>query len=128
MPNNRPFRFRPTSKDDLPRIEAINKFGFKLTPGELSLVDGVIVNSDDEIVSFGIVKPMAEATFLTDMSFPQAARVSAMKQMLDIAFSKTREFGVKQLHVFCEEQRLADALLKHYQFELCKGIILVKNL
>jgi len=128
MHNNAPYRFRPTTKDDLIRIEAMNKFDFALIPGEMSLIDGVIVNSQDEIISFGIVKPMAEATFLTDMSFPQPARVAAMNKMLDIAFAKTKEFGVRQLHVFCEDKRLADALIKHYEFKLASGIILVKNL
>ena len=109
-------------------ISAINTSEFKLTPGELSLVDGVMVDENNDIVSFGIVKPMSEATFLTNPNFSTRARVVAMRQMLNIAFDKTREFGVKQLHVFCEDKRLAEALVKHYKFEPVDSIVLVKNL
>lgn len=121
-------RFRPTSVADMPKIKDINSFDFKLTPGELSIVDGVVVDADGDIVSFGIVKPMAEATFLTNPNFAKRARVEAMDIMLKIAFDRSREFGVKQLHVFCDDARLARLLTKHYDFLNDDSIVLVKNL
>lgn len=121
-------RFRPTNVKDMPHIREINSFDFKLTPGEMSIVDGVIVDEDGDIVSFGIVKPMAEATFLTNPKFSKRARVEAMDIMLKIAFERSREFGVKQLHVFCDDVRLARMLTKHYDFLNDNSIVLVKNL
>jgi len=113
----------------MPQIEAINTFGFRLSPGELSIVDGVIVDDDNEIISFGIVKPMAEATFLTNPAKSQRARVTAMQLMMDIAVDKSREFGVKQLHVFCDSEKIVKTLIKRYGFQLVtSNIVLVKNL
>ena len=121
-------RFRLTKKEDMPKIEAINTLGFKLNPGELSIVDGVIVDDNDEIIAFGITKPMAEATFLSNPDKSQRARVGAMRMLFEVAFEHTREFGIKQIHVFCDDKRLANALIKHYDFMLCDNIVLVKNL
>lgn len=120
--------FRKTLPSDLENIKRINQQEFIFTPGELSLVDGVILDDFNQIISFGIVKPMAEATFITDTRRPQKERVLAMKQMMDLAVVTTKDFGIKQLHTFVEDPRLARALQKHYGFIPVTGTVLVKNL
>lgn len=121
-------KFRKTKVGDFSAIAEMNNDEFLFKQGELSIVDGVIINDKEEIVAFGIVKPFAEAIFIANYKTSQFARGKALNILMSVAIAGTQKFGAQQLHVFVEDPKLAEGLIKHHGFLLCPEIKLVKNL
>lgn len=121
-------RFRKTRPSDFPDIRRMNHDQFAFTQGELTIVDGVVYNDNNETIAFGIVKPFAEAIFITDESKSSYSRGKALNILMSVATAGTRNANLKQLHVFVEDKELAKGLIEHHEFKLCPEIVLVKNL
>jgi hypothetical protein len=120
-------KFRRTKKKDIPSVEKMNGGEFLFKPGELSIIDG-IVSEDDTDLAFGIVKPFAEAIFVADKSKSKIKRAKALNILMNVATVGTHRAGIKQLHVFVADAKLAESLEKHHGFIRCPEIVLVKNL
>lgn len=120
--------FRKTRRVDIAEVQRLNDGEFHFEGGELSVVDGIIYDSFGKTIAFGIVKPMAEAIFITDKTVPRITRAKALKELMRVAIWGTKKANISQLHVFVAEPRLAESLKKYYGFEEVKEIVLVKNL
>ncbi len=120
---------RKTTKHDLPSVHELNKeFNFVFIPGELCIDDAVVIDENNKIVGFGMIKPFAEAVFITQKNLPKATRAKALMLLMHRAVASSKEFGSRQLHVVVEDPKLGESLTKHYGFEVVQGTVLVKNL
>lgn len=122
-------RYKKTRLSDIAEVERMNEGKYAFTPGELTIVDGLIYDDEtNKNIAFGIVKPFAEAVFITDKEANKVSRGKALNILMNVAITGTHRAGMKQLHVFVSDPKLAEALKNHHGFELCPEFVLVKNL
>lgn len=120
---------RKPNKNDIAQINNINsQQDFKLDNFDNCIIESVVDNGDGKILAYGIVKDLAEAIFLVDLTLPTITRAKAMQELMQIALFGTARKNIKQLHVFVKDRELANSLIKHFNFIESKDIILVRNI
>ena len=113
-------------------IESINKLNllsndFKLNTITDAIVDRIVYEGN-QVVAYGIVKKMAEAIMLTNPEVPLTLRSKAMRELMIDAEIGSKAFGCSQMHCFVKDPRLADLLIKHFDFVKTQDIVLVKGI
>lgn len=111
---------------DLEQIRNFHNLDFPLPDFEKSVVSAV-VEDEGRIVAAGAVEALAEANFVSDLSTTVKTRLLSMDRLMSFAVHGSRQVGYTQLHVFTNED-MARILMKHFGFEPCRGIALVRNL
>src|SRR5690348_11256608 len=121
-------RLRDWNKHDLAKIKNLNEQqNFRLLNLDNCVIDKV-VECDNKIIAYGIVKEMSEAIILLDLNEPKITRVKALKELMKAAIFGASKKGHRQLHVFVSDRQLAESLKKHYGFIESQDIVLVRNL
>jgi hypothetical protein len=88
----------------------------------------VVEDDSGNIVAFGIVKVFAEAIMIVDMNRGSTTRVKAMKLLMDKAENDCKNHNIKQLHLFCKNDKFADLLINHFDFKKITTVGLQKEL
>lgn len=122
---------RPVRIEDIDKIDEVYQTGhdcqFTLPDLANELTSAVIVKNG-KVIGFGVVKVFAEAIAILDLRESKVDRLQSMEMLMLEAVRGCVENGVKQLHVFTEDEKLAKLLEKHYEFKPVKGIALVKEI
>ncbi len=123
---------RPLRREDLERIDEIYRQGhdesFSLPDMSNTLTSAVVVDDNDKVVGFGVVKVYAEAIMVLDPDQSKMNRIVEMDQLFSEAYRACEEVGLQQLHVFVQDPGLQRLLTKHYGFKVATGVALVKEL
>lgn len=126
MPSN--LVCRNVNRDDLESIEKLNaQQEFRLKDLDNCVIDKIVLENEKEI-AYGITKYFAEAIILVNHDVPKITRMKALRELLSYAIWGSKRQGLKQLHVFVLDPKLAEVLKKHYGFKELDGIPLVKDL
>lgn len=119
---------RQYKESDLDRLIELNEQqDFKLSTIKNRIWD-CIIEQDNKIIAYGIVKPMAEAIILLDLKAPKISRARAGRQFLLDAQIAARKVGCEQLHVFNSDEKLSQMQEEHFGFIRTKSIVLAKDL
>ena len=118
---------RPFEDSDLDCLERVTD-GFPV-PSPHNIIVGRAVEHDGRLIGYGVVKHHGEAIFAADTSQPRIVRAKALQALMEVAISGATKARCEQLHVFMDDRKLADSLIKHYGFVETKSqIVLVRNL
>lgn len=122
--------FRSVKEFDIPQLARLQREhpDFHELNINKYLIDGVVADSDENVVAYGIVIPFAEAVFLPDISRSKEDKVIALRTLMRHAIYGTEKAGIKQLHCFIKDDGFAEVMKKHYGFKPCEGQALVLNL
>lgn len=88
------------------------------------MTSAVIVN-EGEVVGFGVVKILAEATMVLDIDKPKVDRIVAMQKLMDEAIRGCNESGIEQMHVFVKNPLLVRLLQRKFGFKVISDTALV---
>ena len=110
-------------------IAALNRAqdSFKLDETSGNIIDRIVFEGECPI-AYGVVKRLAEAVMLVNPGAPVLIRAEAMRQLMQYAEWGAKKEGCAQLHCFVNDLKLADSLIKHFNFVPTTDIVLVKNL
>jgi len=108
----------PTPEDwnELRNIHAkfyANEFRFEDFWRAAISVFAVINDDNNRIVTAGAVRPIAEMVAITNKDTSVRARQKGLNQMLLIANHLLRDTPMNQLHVFIQDKKWEDQLLRH---------------
>jgi len=123
---------RQVLRSDLERIDEIYRTGhnesFALPDLQNQITSAVVVDDNDKIVAFGVVKVYAEAVMVVDLNQSKMDRILEMDQLFAEAYRGCEEQGIQQLHVFVQDPKLQRLLERKYGFKPANGVALVKEL
>src|SRR6266478_5364186 len=83
----------------------------------------VMVNSDNEIVSAGGLRPIVESIIITNKDMPVREKREALYQVLDVTAFVAGKNGYDQITCFVQENKW-ERHLKKIGFSVCKGTAL----
>lgn len=122
---------RELTVEDLPILDEIHKrcHSFPVPNIKKVLDDKVIVSDrDGSIVGYALVKMFPEMAMVLDTSKPVRERIAALNEFLKRTIEGCKLAALEQLHVFVEDDRLAEFLKENYNFIPAKGTPLVLSL
>ena len=111
---------RPTVDD----IDVIETFATEPLPERF--VEAAVVEKNNTILSFGIIRSNMEAILYASGS--PREKVQALKLLLNKAEEDARKWDYKYLDILAKDEAFAEILIKHFGFERCNGIPLIKRL
>lgn len=114
---------RTLNDDDIKQLKkTYNKFYSKQFefPDFSKFFGSYVVIDNDEIVTAGGVRPIAEAVLITNKSKSEFIRTKALLKMLEINKNLCKENDLDQLHAFVNGKTWIDRLTD-VGFKSCKG-------
>jgi L-amino acid N-acyltransferase YncA len=119
---------RDATSKDAPQVNKIHEDYHKDSIGvynhNLCLGKSVVEN-EGKVLGYGTLQILGEAIMELDLSASLEDRVQSMKLLLSSAITAARMYGIEQVHVFVEDEKLASILTKHFGFEEASGKALV---
>jgi hypothetical protein len=123
---------RELKHEDLPKLQEIHE---KFFSHEFSFNDFVsawmfnfaITDENDEIISAGGVRPIAEVVAVTDFTKSTRKRRSALYDILQISQYVLRDTNYRQIHAFVQDKTWENHLIKA-GFKHCVGNAVYFNL
>ena len=121
---------RTTARDDYGIVEELwRTYGSNYELPNLSnTVTHAVVQNEDKIIAFGMVKLFAEAVLVLDHSESRRNKVNAIKLLMLEAFRGCDQHKLSQLHCFIKDEQFARLMMKHYSFNKVLGEALVMDL
>ncbi len=92
------------------------------------IIDDTIVEVENEVVAYGILKPFAEAVITLDHTRSKRIKLEAIQQMLWMAEKKCKEMKISNLHFFTENEQFAQLMMNKFDFQEIMGKSFVKEL
>lgn len=92
-----------------------------------NIIGGGAVLNGDNLVAFGVIKQFAELVLVANQNCSRLTRSKAMMQLMNHAIFLAHINKVEQVHATIADEKLADAIIKHYKFEIIPEHVLVKN-
>ena len=80
----------------------------------------VVVDDNENVISGGGVKSIAESIIITNRDYSPHERKSALLQILQASIFVANRNGFEQLHAFVQDDKW-HVILKKYGFQDCKG-------
>lgn len=123
---------KPITADDIEQLRKIHEKHYSQEFDFPDFTTGfygafVITNGKGEIVTGGGVKPIAETILVTNKDFGIKERNEALLNVLNVSEFLCRKFGHEQLHVFIQNEKYRNLLMKRVGFKPTKGQALVLN-
>jgi hypothetical protein len=109
--------------EDVPKIERIyDRYFPDMERPDFTQFHCVYVVTDDDnnIISIGGIKPLAEAVVLTDRSFSVRKRMNALYEIHTALVYSADKLGFDRLHAFAFEDKYIDHLIKRMKFREVK--------
>lgn len=125
-----PMRLRRTRGSDAARVNEIyqkhhaDHFGVD----NKNVITKGIVERDDRVVAFGMVRTIAEAIMVLDLDEPTKTKVRSLTYLLEGALFDAAASGFDSLHVFVQDKSFAEILKRHHGFQVCAGEALVRQI
>lgn len=95
---------------------------------DLNLISSIyVIISEDELIGFGAIQPIFEAIIVLDQSKSIDERVMALDMLESRAELELKTQGIKQLHVFVQNNKFGNMLTNRFGYKPIKGKGLVKN-
>lgn len=88
----------------------------------------VIVDENDAVRGIAHLTSILESTFLIDESLPLADRVSALKELMDMAVQISAKLGYRSFTVSTSKDNVERLLVNKFDFQPCKGKNLIKRI
>jgi hypothetical protein len=115
---------RPTV-DDLPEIEDLAK-KYSNNPLPNKFVHAAVIEKDDNVISFGVIRYIMEALLYADGS--DRDKVESLKQLIRKAKSDAISAKTDAIYTFAESEEFAAILEKHFGFRRLTSIPLIMEL
>jgi hypothetical protein len=115
---------------DLEQIKFIHEKFFKEEfdfPDFKKFIGAYVVINNDEIVTAGGVRPIAESVIITNESTPVKLRREGLLEMLAAQRFICSQYGLDQLHAFIADSKWKRHLINS-GFEKCKGDAIYLNI
>ena len=93
-----------------------------------SIINTTLVDSDNHIVGYGIVKNFPEAVLKLDPDLRKREKVEALQQSMNVAIQGSKLAREEYLYVISNEDSFTRVLKKHFGFVDCPGDLLVLDL
>ena len=122
---------RPIRNGDLKKIDEIYQkhHGDRIQmPGLNNQITSAVVENENRIVGFGIVKAFAEAIMMLDLHEMRVNRVRAMDLLMLEAFRGCQEHRIEQVHAVVHTDNLEKILKKHYGYSDRIGKVLYREI
>jgi hypothetical protein len=111
--------------DDIPEIQDIsNKYPNNPLPS--SFVDAAVIEKNDEIISFGVIRYIMEALLYTSGS--DRDKVESLKKLIRQAKTDAISKNVDSFYVFAKDEEFAKILEKHFGFRRLASIPMIMEL
>lgn len=111
--------------DDIPFIEDIAK-NYVNHPLPQKFVDAAVVEKEDAIVSFGVMRYIMEALLYADGT--DRDKVESLKQLIRQAKTDAFNRNVDSFYVFAQSEEFASILEKHFGFRRLTSIPMIMEL
>jgi hypothetical protein len=94
------------------------------------IIDTVVVDDNDKVISYGQVRHFAEMMFFPDMGVSSRTRLNALKLTIAEGFRGIDKAGYKEVYMMCKDVRFARLIAKHFDFTLVDnpGVLLVRKM
>lgn len=95
-----------------------------------SIIDTVVVDDNDKVISYGQVRHFAEMMFFPDMGVSNRVRLEALKMTIAEGFRGIDKAGYNEVYMLCKDMRFARLISKHFGFTLIDnpGVLLVRKM
>jgi len=90
------------------------------------IMEFVVVDDDNKVISGGGVRSIAESVIITDKCFSPRIRREALLEILNASLLTCGKFGYDQLHAFVKDPTW-EKVLEKYDFKLCKNLAYYRN-
>lgn len=90
-----------------------------------SVIDAVVVDENDKVLGFGIVKLFAEAVMTLDKSQPTRVKIETLRLLFQEAIRGVVGADLHHIHAFVQDPEFSRLMKKHFGFETAKGEAIV---
>lgn len=106
---------RKATKEDLDKINELYKhYDFPLT---FNNAFSPVLAENGVIRGFGWLDMIVEATVMLDLEGPQRYKFEALRDLINYGCQAAKSVGFDQLHVFPEDRKFMEILVKHFGFQ-----------
>lgn len=113
---------RPT-EEDVPEIERIaSKYPFEFPT---RFHHAAIVENDEKIIAFGILRTILEGIAVLDGTKREAAE--ALKELVAKSVIDASNLGFEEIYVYSKNEDFAKIMERHFEFEKVPGVMLVRK-
>ena len=123
--------FRYDGPRDLKEIDRIWRQSYSTEFGLPDVSNKVIsgvVDSEEGIRGFGIVKLFAEGIIILEQNQSTRDKREALYQLVEAQYFGCSKFGIQQVHAFVKDEKFAKILQKHFGYETVKEKCLVARI
>lgn len=114
-------KIREFKKSDIREIEEIHaKYhsrGFSM-PQIANAYATAIVEDNDKVLGFGLVRDITESIMILDLSLPLRTKSQVLSELVKESVMKSHH---NHIHSFVENPTFGEVLKKHYGYKPCKG-------
>ncbi len=114
---------------DLEELKQIHEKFYKKEfelPNFMNMICAFAVIENDQIITVGGVRAIAESIILTNKDVNNRMRAKGLRQTLEVTEFITRKSGYDQVHAFIQD-KIWEKRLKKEGFATCKGSALFLN-
>jgi len=112
--------YREFKSNDLGEIISLkrNNYGdeFPLPDPRKNAVTSMVIEEDNKIIAFGVVKLFADTSMVMNQSLTDRKKVAILHQLMTHAIIDTKAYGLEVLNVFSKREDFLEVLKKHYGF------------
>ena len=119
---------RPAKKEDWDSLLELNKGHSFPFPGFKNMLDILVVEDNGKIVAWGYTKKYVEVVFVPKTDSPNITKVKSLKLLSKMSSEITKARGIDMIHSYVKDERLAQLLVKHFNYGVCTGTPLFLDL
>lgn len=123
--------FRSLKPADLTQVDKIYRDYYQdycMLPNLNHTIESGVVDSDDGIIGFGMVKLYPEAIIVLDSSKRLRDRIGAHNLLLDVGLLACSKYKHEELRAHVVDSNYERFLTKNFNFETVKGSLMIKDL
>lgn len=87
------------------------------------MISAAVIESNKEVVAFGMMRLLTEAILVCEGS--KKDKTLILFELICQMIKDAKRFEIPQIHVFIQDDKFADLLIKHFNFKEEQGRTLV---
>lgn len=106
--------------EQVQEMHASSGYNFQL-PERFHIIDERVIEDNGKVTGYLLVRAIPESIMIVDFQNPVKTRARTLALMIEKGkkFCKAKNFF--ESHVFTEDPKFGDLLIKHHNFKDCKG-------
>jgi hypothetical protein len=121
--NDSSVKLRRPTLDDITEIEDLAK-RYSNNPLPEKFETAAIIEQDDEITAFAVLRSMSEALLYCD----EHTKLLAIRKLIDAAKVDAKKLGHQSIYAFIQDDKFCEILIKRYGFRKVFGTPVILDL